>query len=85
MSSFFSKTDTHVKILTPFQENLSLYYNTRTRRIGFLDSEIYSAYPDFNTLEEFNVIDMNKRKIYLLLKYSQWISPILLKFVNEIC
>lgn len=84
MSSIFSEKDPNVKVLIPcFQGSLSLYYNNKTHRIGFLDREIYDAYPEMyggaEPEDPLSVEDLNKRKIYLVLKHSKWISPILLK------
>jgi len=100
MSSIFSEKDSNVKVLIPcFQGSLSLYYNNKTHRIGFLDREIYDAYPEMYGDEDggesewsrdkqnplvlddnpLSIEDLNKRKIYLVLKHANWISPILLK------
>ena len=92
MSSIFSEKDSNVKVLIPrFQGSLSLYYNNKTHRIGFLDREIYDAYPELAPnatdalcdMEEspLSIEDLSKRKIYLVLKHAKWISPILLKGV----
>ena len=91
MSSIFSEKDSNVKVLIPrFQGSLSLYYNNKTHRIGFLDREIYDAYPELPNatdalcdMEEspLSSEDLSKRKIYLVLKHAKWISPILLKGV----
>jgi len=92
MSSIFSEKDSNVKVLIPrFQGRLSLYYNNKTHRIGFLDREIYDAYPELESSpattqcdkEEspLSIEDLSKRKIYLVLKHAKWISPILLKGV----
>jgi len=92
MSSIFSEKDSNIKILIPrFQRRLSLYYNNKTHRIGFLDREIYDAYPGLESspvttlcdTEEspLSIEDLSKRKIYLVLKHAKWISPILLKGV----
>lgn len=91
MSSIFSKKDSDVKVLIPyFQGSLSLYYNNKTHRIGFLDSEIYDAYPELvdetalcgvEPENPLSIEDLRKRKIYLVLKHAKWISPILLKGV----
>jgi hypothetical protein len=85
MSSIFSEKDSNVKVLIPrFQGILSLYYNNKTHRVGFLDREIYDAYPELESSPEENPLsieDLSKRKIYLVLKHSKWISPILLKGV----
>jgi hypothetical protein len=88
MSSIFSEKDSNVRFLIPrFQGSLSLYYNNKTHRIGFLDREIYDAYPELRARGEgseqtenpLSIKDLNKRKIYLVLKHAKWISPILLK------
>lgn len=84
MSSIFSEKDPNVKVLIPcFQRSLSLYYNNKTLWVGFVDREIYEAYPemyDGTDLEDpLSVEDLNKRKICLVLKHSKWISPTLLK------
>lgn len=89
MSSIFSEKDSNVNVLIPrFQGSLSLYYNNKTHRIGFLDSEIYDAYPelalvrnDYDSEPEdpLSIEDLSKRKICLVLKHAKWISPILLK------
>ncbi len=86
MSSIFSEKDSNVKVLIPrFQGSLSLYYNNKTHRIGFLDREIYDAYPelanDATQSDPLSIEDLSKRKIYLVLKHAKWISPILLKGV----
>ncbi len=91
MSSIFAEKDSNVKVLIPrFQGSLSLYYNNKTHRIGFLDREIYEAYPELaneditneNSEESpLSIEDLSKRKIYLILKHAKWISPILLKGV----
>lgn len=92
MSSIFSEKDSNVKVLMPrFQGGLSLYYNNKTHRIGFLDREIYDVYPELESspvttlcdTEEnpLSIEDLSKRKIYLVLKHAKWISPILLKGV----
>lgn len=91
MSSIFSEKDSNVKVLIPrFQGSLSLYYNNKTHRIGFLDREIYDAYPelandatqsDSGPEDPLSIEDLSKRKIYLVLKHAKWISPILLKGV----
>ena len=91
MSSIFSEKDSNVKVLIPrFQGSLSLYYNNKTHRIGFLDREIYDAYPelaneatqsDSEPEDPLPIEDLSKRKIYLVLKHAKWISPILLKGV----
>jgi hypothetical protein len=95
MSSIFSEKDSNVKVLIPrFQGSLSLYYNNKTHRIGFLDREIYDAYPELANEDIANeaaksdseesplsIEDLSKRKIYLILKHAKWISPILLKGV----
>lgn len=85
-SIFFSEKNSNVRILIPrFQGSLSLYYNNKTHRIGFLDREIYDAYPELELDSEpdnpLSIEDISKRKIYLVLKHSKWISPILLKGV----
>jgi len=84
MSSIFSEKDSNVKVLIPhFQRNLSLYYNNKTHQIGFLNHEIYHAYPELSDSidnpDPLSIEDLNKRKIYLVLKHAKWISPILLK------
>lgn len=87
MSSIFSEKDSDIKVLIPrFQKSLSLYYNSNTHQVGFLDSEIYDAYPELrvNPNEEtdtspLSIEDLEKRKIYLVIKHAKWISPILLK------
>ncbi len=84
MSSIFSEKDINVKVLIPrFQGSLSLCYNSNTHQIGFLDRDIYNAYPELrmDTLPDdpLSIEDISKRKIYLVLKHSKWISPILLK------
>ena len=91
MSSIFSEKDSNVKVLIPrFQGSLSLYYNNKTHRIGFLDREIYDAYPelandatqsDSGPEDPLSIEDLSKLKIYLVLKHAKWISPILLKGV----
>jgi hypothetical protein len=87
MSSIFSEKDSNVKVLIPrFQGRLSLYYNNKTHRIGFLDREIYDAYPELESSpvtdeSPLSIEDLSKRKIYLVLKHARWISPILLKGV----
>jgi len=85
MNSIFSGKDPNIKILIPrFQTGLSLYYNNKSHQIGFLDKEVYNTYPEI--LDDINIIlnpltieDLNKRKIYLIIKHSKWISPILVK------
>jgi hypothetical protein len=85
MSSIFSEKDPNVKVLVPrFQGSLSLYYNNKTHRIGFLDRAIYDAYPELanevrDSENPLSIEDLSKRKIYLVLKHAKWISPILLK------
>ena len=89
MSSIFSEKDPNVKVLVPrFQGSLSLYYNNKTHRIGFLYREIYDAYPELanevalcgvEPEDPLSIEDLRKRKISLVLKHAKWISPILLK------
>jgi hypothetical protein len=83
MSSIFSENDSNIKVLIPrFQGVLSLYYNNKTHRIGFLDREIYNTYPELYNSEPddpLSIDDLNKRKIYLMLKHAKWISPVLLR------
>lgn len=87
MSSIFSEKDSNVKVLIPrFQGNLSLYYNNRTHRVGFLDTEIYDMYPEVcvtNIDNPLSIEDLNKRKIYLILKHSKWISSIIFKGIKN--
>ncbi|UUT40457.1 hypothetical protein [carnivorous sponge associated iridovirus] len=85
MSSIFSEIDSDVKVLiSQFQGSLSLYYNNNTHRVGFLDREIYDAYPELARSpavpdHPLSIEDLKKRKIYLILKHAKWISPVLLK------
>lgn len=86
MSSIFSEKDSNVKVLIPrFQGILSLYYNKS--QIGFLDSEIYAAYPEMCYTPDdapedlLSIQDSRKRNIYLILKHAKWIAPVLLKGV----
>ncbi len=84
MSSIFSEKDSNVKVLIPKFRGMSLYYNNKSQEIGFLDTDVFNAYPELkdemnNDLSPLAVKDLNKRHIYLMLKHSRWISPILLK------
>lgn len=86
MSSIFSEKDPNVKVLIPHFQGLCLYHNNKTHRIGFLDREIYDAYPELaneaNEESPLSIEDLSKRKIYLILKHAKWISPILLKAIE---
>lgn len=84
MNAIFSENDSNIAIyMAGFQGNLSLYYNHNTNQVGFLDREIHAEYPEWNALEQpediLSIQDPKKRNIYLILKHSYWISPVLLK------
>jgi hypothetical protein len=83
--SIFSEKDPNVKVLIPrFQGGLSLYSNSN--QIGFVDRELFNTYPELKELKTYHysldplsIEDPTKRKIYLILKHSTWISSIILK------